>query len=134
MAAPVSMDLRRRVVDAVEREGMSHRARAVRPLEYLDFRGGAALGRANRPLLSSHKSKAVRAGIEAAGAQLRFLPQYSPGLNPIEQVFAKLKVLLHRAAPRTREALWKQLGKLLDCLHPDECRNYITAAGYRGPT
>lgn len=84
--------------------------------------------------LSSHKSKAVRAAIEAAGCELRFLPQYSPDLNPIEQVFAKLKALLRRAAPRTREALWKQLGDLLDCFDPGECRNYITAAGYPGPT
>jgi transposase len=84
--------------------------------------------------LSSHKSKAVRTAIEAAGAELRFLPQYSPDLNPIEQVFGKLKALLRRAAPRTREALWKQLGNLLDCIDPDECRNYVAAAGYRGPT
>jgi transposase len=84
--------------------------------------------------LSRHKTKAVRAAIEAAGAELRFLPQYSPDLNPIEQVFAKLKALLRRAAPRTRQALWKQLGDLLDCFDPDECRNYITAAGYPRPT
>jgi transposase len=84
--------------------------------------------------LSSHKGKAVRAAIEAIGASLRFLPPYSPDLNPIEQVFAKLKTLLRRAAPRTREKLWEQLGKLLDRFAPAECRNYISAAGYCGST
>lgn len=84
--------------------------------------------------LGSHKNQAVKAAIEAAGAKLKFLPQYSPDLNPIEQVFAKLKALLRRAAPRTREALWNQLGRLLDRFAPDECQNYITAAGYCGPT
>lgn len=84
--------------------------------------------------LSSHKGKAIRKALEAIGASLRFLPPYSPDLNPIEQVFAKLKTLLRRAAPRTRARLWEQLGKQLDRFAPAECQNYITAAGYRGPT
>jgi transposase len=57
---------------------------------------------------------------------------YSPDLNPIEQVFAKLKTLLRRAAPRTRAKLWEQLGRLLDRFAPAECRNYISAAGIAG--
>jgi transposase len=80
--------------------------------------------------LGSHKGKAARMAIERAGAELRFLPPYSPDLNPIEQVFAKLKTLLRRAAPRNRQALWKGIGKLLDRFQPAECQNYITNAGY----
>ena len=64
--------------------------------------------------LGSHKVAGVREAIEARGARLLFLPAYSPDLNPIEQVFAKLKALLRKAAPRTREALWKTIGASLD--------------------
>ena len=84
--------------------------------------------------LGSHKGKAARSAIEQAGAELRFLPPYSPDLNPIEQVFAKLKTLLRRAAPRNRQTLWKSIGNLLDCFPASECRNYIDSAGYRAPT
>ena len=63
--------------------------------------------------LGSHKGKAVRRAIRAAGAKLFFLPPYSPDLNPIEQVFAKLKTLLRKAAERTVEATWKRIGTLL---------------------
>ena len=84
--------------------------------------------------LGSHKGKAVRDAIEQAGAELRFLPPYSPDLNPIEQVFAKLKTLLRRAAPRNRHALWTGIGALLDRFSTNECRNYIGNAGYRTPT
>jgi transposase len=84
--------------------------------------------------LGSHKGKAARAAIERAGAELRFLPPYSPDLNPIEQVFAKLKALLRRASPRTREALWRQIGKSLDQYSAQECANYLAASGYRMPT
>jgi transposase len=80
--------------------------------------------------LGSHKSKAVRAAIRAAGARLFFLPPYSPDLNPIEQVFAKLKQLLRKAAERTLEATWKRIGSLLDCFFPNECQAYLTNAGY----
>jgi transposase len=80
--------------------------------------------------LDSHKSKAVRAAIRAAGARLFFLPPYSPDLNPIEQVFAKLKHLLRKAAERTLEATWKRIGALLDCFLPDECQAYLANAGY----
>ena len=80
--------------------------------------------------LSCHKSPAVRAAIEAAGADLRFLPPYSPDFNPIENAFAKLKALLRKAATRTRDALWQEVGRLLDAFTPRECSNYFAAAGY----
>jgi transposase len=84
--------------------------------------------------LGSHKGKAARQAVERAGAQLRFLPPYSPDLNPIEQVFAKLKTLLRRAAPRNRHALWTRIGTLLDRFTLAECQNYIRNAGYLAPT
>lgn len=80
--------------------------------------------------LGSHKSDAVRAAIRAVGARLLFLPPYSPDLNPIEQVFAKLKHLLRLAKERTVEAAWKRIGKLLPLFTKDECRNYFLNAGY----
>jgi transposase len=80
--------------------------------------------------LGSHKGKAIRRAIRAAGAKLFFLPAYSPDLNPIEQVFAKLKTLLRKAAERTVEATWKRIGALLDTFTPVECTNYLKNAGY----
>jgi transposase len=80
--------------------------------------------------LGSHKGKAVRRAIRAAGAKLFFLPPYSPDLNPIEQVFAKLKTLLRKAAERSVEATWKRIGALLNCFTPKECANYFANAGY----
>ncbi len=80
--------------------------------------------------LGSHKGKAVRRAIRAAGAKLFFLPPYSPDLNPIEQVFAKLKTLLRKAAERTVEATWKRIGTLLTAFTPNECANYLVNAGY----
>ena len=77
----------------------------------------------------SHKGKAVRGAIRSAGAKLLFLPKYSPDLNPIEQVFAKLKTLLRKADERTVEATWQQIGKLLDHFPPEECANYLKNAG-----
>ena len=76
------------------------------------------------------KGKAVRRAIRAAGAKLFFLPPYSPDLNPIEQVFAKLKTLLRKAAERTVEATWRRIGALLTCFTPQECANYFANAGY----
>jgi transposase len=80
--------------------------------------------------LGSHKGKAVRKAVRAAGAKLFFLPPYSPDLNPIEQVFAKLKTLLRKAAERTVEATWRRIGILLDAFTPQECTNYFVNAGY----
>jgi transposase len=80
--------------------------------------------------LGSHKISAVRAAIEAVGAQLLFLPPYSPDLNPIEQVFAKLKAILRRMAIRTVDALWTALGRISDAITPQECANYLRHAGY----
>jgi transposase len=80
--------------------------------------------------LSSHKGKAVRQLIRSAGAKLFFLPKYSPDLNPIEQVFAKLKHLLRKSAPRTENALSDAVADLLQSFTPQECANYFKNAGY----
>ena len=80
--------------------------------------------------LGSHKGQAVRKAIRDAGAKLLFLPPYSPDLNPIEQVFAKLKLLLRKAAERTVEATWQRIGQLLDAFPPHECANYLRNSGY----
>ena len=80
--------------------------------------------------LGSHKGKAIRQAIRSAGAKLLFLPKYSPDLNPIEQVFAKLKHLLRKVAARTVEAVCAAIGQLLRTFTPNECANYFQAAGY----
>jgi transposase len=80
--------------------------------------------------LGSHKGKAIRQAIRKAGAHLLFLPPYSPDLNPIEQVFAKLKTLLRKAEERTPEATWRRIGKLINCFSPNECANYVANSGY----
>jgi transposase len=80
--------------------------------------------------LGSHKGQAVRRAIRAAGAKLFFLPPYSPDLNPIEQVFAKLKTLLRKADERSVEATWRRIGSLLNRFSPTECANYLVNAGY----
>ena len=81
--------------------------------------------------LGSHKGHAIRKAIRAAGARLMFLPAYSPDLNPIEQVFAKLKTLLRKADERTVEGVWRRTGALLGRFTPAECANYFQNAGYR---
>ena len=80
--------------------------------------------------LGSHKGKAIRQAIRSAGAKLFFLPKYSPDLNPIEQVFAKLKHLLRKVAARTVDTVCSAIGQLLDAFTPQECRNYFKNAGY----
>lgn len=80
--------------------------------------------------LSSHKAAGVREVIESGGAQLVYLPPYSPDYNPIEQAYSKLKWLVRSAAERTVEGLWRLLGRLLDRYTPTECQNYITHCGY----
>jgi transposase len=71
--------------------------------------------------LGSHKGKKARDAIRARGAHLLFLPPYSPDLNPIEQVFAKLKHLIRAAEPRDVEATWRKVGELLDLFSNQEC-------------
>jgi transposase len=80
--------------------------------------------------LSSHKGIEAQALVEARGASLLFLPPYSPDLNPIEMVFAKLKHLLRKAGERTRDGLWNRIGCLLDDFPPQQCRNYLRHSGY----
>jgi len=84
--------------------------------------------------LSSHKVAGVREAIEAVGASLLYLPPYSPDLNPIEQVFAKLKTLLRSAACRTLDALWTKIGSVLTQFAAQECAAYIAHCGYRPRT
>ena len=80
--------------------------------------------------LSAHKVAGVREAIEAAGARLLYLPPYSPDFNPIEQLFAKLKALLRKAAERSVEGLWNRIAVLLHAFTPEECANYFRNAGY----
>jgi transposase len=80
--------------------------------------------------LSSHQRVAARELIEAAGAELRFLPPYSPDFTPIEMAFSRLKALLRKAAERTVEGLWAAIGHLVDLITPNESANFFTAAGY----
>lgn len=84
--------------------------------------------------LPAHKVAGVAQAIEARGAELRYLPPYSPDLNPIEQMFAKLKALLRNAAARTVDALWDTIGALLDAFSPTECANYLRNSGYVLPS
>jgi transposase len=80
--------------------------------------------------LSAHKREEVRQIIEAAGAELRYLPPYSPDLNPIEQAFAKLKAHLRKAKERTVPALYDRIGNLIGSFQPNESRNYFRKSGY----
>ncbi|SEP40390.1 DDE superfamily endonuclease [Methylobacterium sp. UNC300MFChir4.1] len=80
--------------------------------------------------LPAHKVAGVQDAIEVAGARLLYLPSYSPDFNPIEQAFAKLKVLLSSAAARTIPDLWAAIRQAFTRFTPQECRNYIPAAGY----
>jgi transposase len=80
--------------------------------------------------LPAHKVDGVRTLIEAARARLSYRPPYSPGLNPIEMAFAKLKALLRKAAARTRDTLWDKIDDALHAFTPLECANYFKHAGY----
>ena len=80
--------------------------------------------------LPSHKVAGIKEAIEAVGASLRYLPPYSPDLNPIEMLFSKLKALLRKAKHRAIDALWNEIGKLTHSFTPTECHNYFAAAGY----
>jgi transposase len=81
--------------------------------------------------LSSHKSRRVLTAIEGVGAEVRFLPPYSPDLNPIELAFSKFKKLLRDGAARTTDKLWQLCGQVLDLFTESECRNYLRHCGYR---
>jgi transposase len=81
--------------------------------------------------LAVHKQPEIRAAIEAAGAQLRFLPPYSPDFNPIELAFAKLKAFLRAARPRNFDQVTALVAAALALYTPTECRNYIRHCGYR---
>src|SRR4249919_3445836 len=80
--------------------------------------------------LGSHKGQAARRAVRNAGAHMLFLPPYSPDLNPIEQLFAKLKHLMRKAEERTHPATWHRVGSLLDLVSPTECANYLANSGY----
>lgn len=79
--------------------------------------------------LSAHKVAGVRQAIEAAGAALVYLPPYSPDLNPIENVFAKIKGAMRKRKPRTKELCDQLCGECLDWFSPAECHNYLQHAG-----
>lgn len=80
--------------------------------------------------LGSHKGLPARQAIRSVGARLFFLPPYSPDLNPIEMMFAKLKTLLRKADERSVEATWRRLSSLLDAFTQDQCCAYLRHAGF----
>ncbi|UFX49376.1 IS630 family transposase (plasmid) [Bradyrhizobium barranii subsp. apii] len=80
--------------------------------------------------LPAHKVHGVREAIQAVGASLLYLPPYSPDFNPIEMAFSKLKALLRAAAARTMPDLWQAIANALKRFSPEECQNYLVAAGY----
>jgi transposase len=80
--------------------------------------------------LAAHKVAGVQDAIRAVGASVLYLPPYSPDLNPIEQLFAKLKAMLRSIAARTKEALWNTIGAALDAFSEAECQNYLANCGY----
>jgi transposase len=84
--------------------------------------------------LSSHKRVGVRKAIEAVGAELRYLPPYSPDLNPIEKAYSKLKAKLRAAEKRTISELESFLGEVLEEFSPEECSNYFASSGYKSAT
>jgi len=80
--------------------------------------------------LNVHKNATARAAIEARGAELRFLPAYSPDLNPIEMLFARIKALTRSAAAQCFDTICNAIGKALDAVSTQECSNYLSHAGY----
>jgi transposase len=141
MTTQLSQDLRRRIARAVETGSSARQAAARYEISPLAVVIRAYVEQVLIPELSpgdvvvldnlaAHKVAGIRAMIQAAGASLLYLPPYSTDLNPIEQVFAKLKALLRKAAARTKEALWATIGELLGEFSPEECQNYLTNSGY----
>ena len=80
--------------------------------------------------LASHKVRGVREAIEAVGAELLYLPPYSPDLNPIENLFAKIKSFLRACAERNVDALWESIGKAIKTISQRDCQNCFQHAGY----
>ncbi|SFU76262.1 Transposase [Nitrosospira multiformis] len=80
--------------------------------------------------LGSHKVAGVREMIEDKGARILYLPPCSPDFNPIEQAFSKIKTLLRKAAERSFDALWAAIGRIIETIRPQECRNYFANSGY----
>lgn len=80
--------------------------------------------------LSSHKVSGVEEAIRATSATLLYLPSYTPDFDPVEKFFSKLKALLRKAAKRSIDALWKEVGDLLNALTPGECSNFFAFCGY----
>ena len=153
------MDLRRRVIEAID-GGMSARSAAARYSvaastainwrrrwreegSFEPFRQGQPPGSkldAHEAFIfdlvetdkdiALHEISGIRHAIEAAGAELRFLPPYSPGFNPIEMAFSKLKAALRKAAARTIPEPWDVIADAIEQFKPEECQNYFAAAGY----
>ena len=90
----------------------------------------ASSGSGSMDNLSSHKRARTRELIEAAGAELRYLPPYSPDLNPIEMIFSKIKSLLRSLACRTRDTLWRAMQSLLDQVSPSDAANCFKHCGH----
>jgi transposase len=104
----------------------SQRSAAMNVIVYVEEELAPTLAKGDLVVLDnlgSHKGKRTRGAIRNRGAHLLFLPPYSPDLNPIEQVFAKLKHLMRAAEPRTIETTWRKAGDLLDLFSEKECAN-----------
>jgi transposase len=123
MTRPYSIELRARMVRAVE-AGASRRATAAR----FGVSPSCVIKLVQRWQRAGTLAPGV--AIAAAGAQVLYLPPYSPDLNPIEHAFARPKALLRTAAARTVEELWHTIGQLLDAFSPAECAHYLAHAGY----
>jgi hypothetical protein len=143
MPKVLSLDLWQRTLAAVLDEGLSHREVAgalqgdcrQRPsLTCPDVWWCGADARSSDIVAmdnpSSHTGPAVRVLIKAAGAELLYLPPYSPDFNPIENLFAKIKALLRKEAARTIDTLWAAIARIIDIVTPTECQNMFAAAGY----
>ena len=131
------------IVAALRPNGLTAPAVFDGPIDTASFRAyveqvlAPTLGRGDVVVLDNlavHKQPEVRAAIEATGAQIRFLPPYSPDFNPIELAFAKLKALFRAARPRTFDHVCELLAAALGLFMPDECANYVRHCGYRVTT
>jgi transposase len=100
---------------------------SVEPILVPTLRAGDVVVMDNLP---PHKSERAAECLKQRGAWFLFLPAYSPDVNPIEQAFAKLKAHLRKAEARTIEALWRAIGDICNLFEPDECWNFLKAAGY----